>query len=68
MVYGLKNFIHDFTSLDEAEKSRVAVWDDFLIYALVLEENDAIVRDIMHAKGKMPASSFVCALRSYLSL
>lgn len=45
-VYGMKNFIHDYSNLSEADKSQLALWDDYLIYAVVLEENEQIVADI----------------------
>lgn len=45
-IAGLENFIHDFTLLSEAEKDAVIVWDDYLVYAIILEENDRVVKDI----------------------
>lgn len=45
-VYGMKNFIHDYSNLSEADKSQLALWDDYLIYAVVLEENQQIVAEI----------------------
>ena len=45
-VYGMKNFIRDYSNLSEADKSQLALWDDYLIYAVVLEENEQIVADI----------------------
>lgn len=45
-VVGLKNFIHDFSNLQQADKEQLALWDHFLIYAVVLEENTAIIREI----------------------
>lgn len=45
-VMGLKNFIHDFSNLKQADKEQLALWDHFLIYAVVLEENTAIVNEI----------------------
>ena len=45
-IAGMKNLIHDFSILSEREKESVKLWDDFLIYAIVLEENDKIVKDI----------------------
>ena len=33
-------------NLSEADKSQLALWDDYLIYAVVLEENEQIVADI----------------------
>lgn len=46
-IYGMKNFIHDFSNLSEAHKEQVVLWDDYLVYAVVLEENQQIVKEIM---------------------
>lgn len=45
-IWGMKNFIHDFSNLNEATKTALALWDDYLIYAVVLEENTKIVDEI----------------------
>lgn len=45
-IAGLGRFIHDFSLMSEVDKEAVIVWDDYLVYALVLEENDRIVEDI----------------------
>ena len=45
-IYGLAGFVHDFSLLSEAQKEEVVLWDDYLAYAVVLEENDKIVKDI----------------------
>lgn len=45
-LYGLKNYIHDFTLLGEATKEKVALWGDFLVYAIVLEQNPKIIDEI----------------------
>lgn len=50
-IAGMKNFIHDFTNLSEAEKEALLVWDDFLVYAVVLEENESIVEEIFRMKN-----------------
>lgn len=50
-ISGLKNFIRDFSNLAEAEKEQLILWDDFLIYAVVLEENERIVEDIFRMKN-----------------
>lgn len=50
-ISGLKNFIHDFSNLSEAEKEQLILWDDFLIYAVVLEENERIIEDIFSMKN-----------------
>ena len=51
-VYGMKNFIHDFSNLSEADKGQVVLWDDYLIYAVVLEENQQIVDEIMQRRRR----------------
>lgn len=50
-ISGLKNFIRDFSNLSEAEKEQLILWDDFLIYAVVLEENQRIIEDIFSMKN-----------------
>ena len=50
-IWGLKNFIRDFSNLAEAEKEQLVLWDDFLIYAVVLEENERIIEDIFRLKN-----------------
>jgi len=45
-IAGLSRFIHEFSLLSEANKEQAALWDDYLVYAVVLEENDKIVKDI----------------------
>lgn len=50
-IYAMKNFLHDFSTLSEASKEHLVLWDDFLIYAVVLEENVQILRDIFSRKS-----------------
>ena len=45
-IAGLDRFIHEFSRLSEATKEQVVLWDDYLVYAIVLEENEKIVKDI----------------------
>lgn len=52
LIYGMKNFIHDYSNLNEADKDALALWDDYLIYAVVLEENKRIVDEITERKGR----------------
>lgn len=47
-VHALQNFIHDFSNLKDANKEQVALWNDFLVYAIVLEENTKIIDDILN--------------------
>lgn len=50
-IAGMKNFIHDFSTLDDDAKESVKLWNDFLIYAVLLEENSDIVKDIFKYKN-----------------
>lgn len=53
-IWGMKNFIHDYSYLNEAEKDALALWDDYLIYAVLLEENTQIQKEIMaHMEERM---------------
>lgn len=49
-VYGMKNFIHDFSNLNDADKRQVVLWEDYLVYAVVLEENEGIVNEISRTR------------------
>jgi hypothetical protein len=50
-IYAMKNFLHDFSNLSEASKEDLVLWEDFLIYAVVLEENEQILREIFARKS-----------------
>ena len=43
--------MHDFSNLKEKEKESIVLWEDFLIYAVVLEENELVRKDIYHYKN-----------------
>lgn len=45
-IHALKRFIHDFSTLEEATKKELALWEEFLLYAIVLEENTQIIDEI----------------------
>lgn len=51
-VFGMKNFIHDFSNLSEANQEHIVLWDDYLIYAVVLEENQQIIDEITKRRNK----------------
>ncbi len=53
-IYGMKNFIHDFSELSQADKEQLVLWDDFLIYAVLLEENTSIINEIYSMKNIRP--------------
>jgi len=45
-IAGLSRFIREFSLLSEANRESVELWDDYLVYAIVLEENEKIAADI----------------------
>lgn len=45
-VYGMKNFIRDYSNLSAADRRQAVLWEDYLVYAVVLEENEQIVDEI----------------------
>lgn len=49
-IYGLKRYINEFSVLEERSKEELALWDDFLIYAVVLGENTRILDEIKSYK------------------
>lgn len=50
-IAGIKNYIHDFSLLSEKDKENIVLWEDFLIYAVLLEENEKIIEDICKYKN-----------------
>ena len=50
-IAGVRNFLHDFTNLSQADRGSLVVWDDFVVYAVVLEENDRIVKEVLSMRG-----------------
>lgn len=52
-VYGMKNFIHDYSNLSMADKRQVVLWEDYLVYAVLLEENEEIVNEITKTRREI---------------
>lgn len=50
-ILGMKRFIHDFSMLNEVDKEAIGLWNDFLVYAIVLGENDKIIEEISKVKN-----------------
>lgn len=51
LVFGLKNYLRDFTLLSEADRAAVALWDDLLVCAVVLEENEHAAAQLLEQRG-----------------
>lgn len=52
-IYGMKNFIHDYSNLSEADRRQVVLWEDYLVYAVVLEENEEMVSEISRTRREV---------------
>jgi uncharacterized membrane protein len=45
-IAALRRFIRDFSMLSTAEKEEALLWEDYLVYTIVLEDNEKIVKEI----------------------
>lgn len=50
-IAAMQRYIHEFSLLSEKEKKDIELWEDFLVYAVVLEENTNIVKEIATFKN-----------------
>ena len=44
---GLKNFLKDFSTLDQKTQEQLVLWDEYLIYSVLFEQNEKIVSEYM---------------------
>ena len=45
--------IHDFSNLSDYDKEALVLWDKYLIYAVILEENTKILDEMKEYKSKI---------------
>lgn len=43
---GLKNFIRDFSVMEEKRHQEIKIWEEYLIYSVIFNQNDKIVNEI----------------------
>ena len=43
---GLKNYLKDYSSIDEMNENSLALWEDYLIYSVIFSQNDTAVKNI----------------------
>lgn len=43
---GLKNYLKDFSIMNERDEKSLAVWEDYLIYSVIFNQNSKIVKNI----------------------
>ena len=44
---GLKRFLNDFSNLDEKDKKYIALWDDYLLYSMMFNQNKKIYYELL---------------------
>ena len=47
LVYGIRNYVRDFTALSDADRRALMLWDDFLVYAVALGQNRHVVDELV---------------------
>ena len=50
-VYGIRNYLRDFTRLPDADRATLMLWDEFAVYAVALGENPHAVDEILASRG-----------------
>lgn len=45
-IEGLKNYIKDFSILAEREQHELMIWDEYLIYSVLFNQNQKIINDL----------------------
>lgn len=46
-VVGLKNYIKDYSNLSESELKEIAIWEDYSIYAIILNNSSKLNKEAM---------------------
>ena len=47
LVYGIRNYLRDFTALSDADRHALMLWDDFMVYAVALGQNPHVVDSLV---------------------
>lgn len=64
-IHALQNYIHDFSNLKDANKEQITLWNDFLVYAIVLEENTKIIDDILNTTNNNHSINSLTTILEY---
>ena len=46
-VYGIRNYLRDFTAISDADRKALVLWDDFFVYAVALGQNPRAVNELL---------------------
>ena len=49
---GLKRFIRDFGNFNDKSLREIIIWEDYLLYAIILNESKSLKKEIMNAFGE----------------
>ena len=49
---GLRKYVKDFSQLSESQYNEIVLWEDYLIYSVILGQNSKIVKEIMEKINK----------------
>lgn len=44
---GLKNYLKDFSTMDERDEKSLALWEDYLIYSVIFNQNTKTVKNML---------------------
>ena len=44
-IEGLREYLKDYTSLEEKEKEDVILWDEYLVYSVIFNQNKKIINE-----------------------
>lgn len=45
-INGLKNFLKDFSNLDEKKIIHIRKWEEYLIYSVIFDQNDKLLAEL----------------------
>ena len=45
-IQALKRYIHDFGNFDDRELEEIKLWDEWILYAIILDESDNLTKDL----------------------
>lgn len=55
---GLKNYLKDFSTMNERDEKSLTLWEDYLIYSVIFKQNTKIVKNIYDKYMKNIAEIF----------
>lgn len=50
---GLKNYINNFGNFDDKELKEIALWDEYILYAMILDESKNLSKQALEELKKL---------------